>query len=403
MIDNRLDDLQKKVIEIAGKRRSQDKKIIQEVIGKCRDTSSEANKMQNSLQDNKVSKQNIQLYINIKQTESKLKTDDIHLTEQSLDKINVQYKFQHNEDLEKMIDKLNAFGKISFPSNLSREEIYSNCLTYVDKINIRTDSDKAFFKCNVIGCAVLSSNKVVLIDSAHNQKLKVVDTDGKTVIEEKVMDPPPSGITAIPNDQIAVTIPKKKEILIMSVSNEISLVRRLKLKEECHCVTYCQGHLFALCNNPHCILKVDMQGIVLNKLAENYEVSFKTSFIKTFIKTNREEDMLYYFRYTETTSGHHSMIFVRMNLNGEVSAEYTSAEVTFIKKPEDMVVLEDGSLLVCVNTSPDFYRISQDFKEFYAVETVSTDTHSICYNRNLKKIYTGSFSSNLLKVYDLKL
>jgi hypothetical protein len=96
---------------------------------------------------------------------------------------------------------------------------------------------------------VLSSNKIVLIDSSHNQKLKVVDTDGKTVIEEKVMDPPPFRVTALPNDQIAVTIPKKKAILIMSVSNEISLVRRLKLKEEFYFITYYQGHLYALCKN----------------------------------------------------------------------------------------------------------------------------------------------------------
>ncbi|XP_060566020.1 uncharacterized protein LOC132725051 [Ruditapes philippinarum] len=222
-IDNRLDELQEKVIEIAGKRRSQDKKAIEEVIGNCNDTSSEAKKTRSSLQDNKASKQNIQLYINIKQAESNLKTDNIQQDEQSLDKINVQYKFQHNEDLEKMIGNLNAFGKISFPSNLSNKEIYSNCLTYVDKINIRTDSDKAFFKCHVIGCAVLSSNKIVLIDSFHNQKLKVVDTDSKTVIEEKVMDAPPAGITAIPNDQIAVIIPKKEKILIMSVLHNFML------------------------------------------------------------------------------------------------------------------------------------------------------------------------------------
>jgi hypothetical protein len=136
-----------------------------------------------------------------------------------------------------------------------------------------------------------------------------------------------------------------------------------------------------------------MQGKVLKKIAENCEDSFTTS----CIKSNREQGMLYYFRYTKNKKDY---TIVRMNLDGEVSAE---CRVTLRNRVLDMDVLDDGSLLVCINSSHDIYRISQDLKECHAVETDSTDTYSICFNRKLKKIYTGSYSSNLLKVYDLKL
>jgi hypothetical protein len=92
-----------------------------------------------------------------------------------------------------------------------------------------------------------------------------------------------------------------------------------------------------------------MQGKVLNKLAENCEVSFET----TCIESNREEDMLYYVENTSgftNTSGYSNQTIARINLNGEVSAEY---KVTFSQTVVDMVVLDDGSLLVCVNTSPE--------------------------------------------------
>jgi hypothetical protein len=132
-------------------------------------------------------------------------------------------------------------------------------------------------------------------------------------------------------------------------------------------------------------------------LAENNEAKY--------IITGKNGDMLYYFSCTKNLGGDTNRKIVRMNLNGELSAEYKVTFSNFSTNVADIVVLDDGSLLVCisVNSSEDIYRISQDFKECFAVDIDFMDTYSICYNRNIKKIYIGSYSSNLLTVYDLKL
>lgn len=391
-IDDRLDKMQEKINHITESRKSQDKQVVKEAISVCSEMSRDVKKMQISLQDNKASKRNIQIYIDMKQAKSKLKAKAIQHAEHLLDTINVKYKFKSNDELEKL-----TFGEVSFPiksSNVSRKESYSKCLTYVDKINVKTDSDKPFFKCNVIGCAAIGS-KLVLIDSVQNEKIKLVDMDKKTVVEEKVIHPPPSGITALPKDQIAVTVPQKKEILIMTVSNEISLVRAIKLSEVCRHITYGRGRLFVLCHDPQCILKLDTQGKVLDKISLERELFRITS----CIAYSENVDKLYVYS-TNDLSVNDGLVrsVIALNASGEIFAE---RRTTFNVK--DMVVLDDGSLLVCCDSSSNFYRFSGDLKEYYTVDTDIEYTFSVCYNRKQGKIYTGSYSSDLLKICDVKI
>ncbi|XP_045174683.2 uncharacterized protein LOC123535978 [Mercenaria mercenaria] len=389
-INDRLDQLQTKITEVANKRKSQDKQIVKEAVDTCTNISSDVKKLQTSLQDSKSSNQNGQLYITIKRAKSKIKSDEIKMMEQSLEKVNVQYKYEKCRDLEKMLSKPDGFGKLSFTANIAspKKEESSKSLTFIDEINVKAKSDKTFFKCDVSGCAALSSNKIVLIDGTNNNKLKVVDTDSKAIVQEKVIDPPPSGIAALPHDQIAVTVQGTREILMMTTAHKIATVRRIKVKERCRDVTYCQDRLYVLCTDPNCILTVDMQGKVVDTIPLENEVFQGLA----HIICSKNAELLYV-----SDSGSNSIVSV--TLKGQITAIYQNTELC---SPKGMVILDDGSLLVCCYINHTIHRISGDLHEGQKVQEDVKNTCSICYNREQQKLYITSINSNLLKVFILK-
>ncbi|XP_053384867.1 E3 ubiquitin-protein ligase TRIM33-like [Mercenaria mercenaria] len=164
-LNERLDQLQLDIQNVDDKKKSNDKKIIQKVINECASISTEIKKLQSSLQANKNERQNGQLYINIKRAECKIKSDEVKKAAEHLAKPDMQYTFKRNTDFENMLSKHDTFGKLSLSSSLVspvKKNIFDT-LTHKEDMNIRTKSDK--YGCIIRGCAVLSSNKLVLADN----------------------------------------------------------------------------------------------------------------------------------------------------------------------------------------------------------------------------------------------
>ncbi|XP_045175982.2 uncharacterized protein DDB_G0279899-like [Mercenaria mercenaria] len=239
-INERLDELQQDIQKDADKKKSNDKKIIQKVVDECASISTEIKKLQSSLQADKNARQNGQLYINIKRAECKIKSDEVKKAAEHLAKSDMQYSFKRNTDFENMLSKHDTFGKLNLSSSLVSpvtKKIFDT-LTHKEEMNIKTKTDT--FVCIITGCAVLSSNKLVLADNS-NRKLKVVDIQSKAVIEEKVLNFKPWDIAEMSRpDHIAVTIPEKRAIDLMSTSGQLSEVKRIPVKGKCMGITYHQ-------------------------------------------------------------------------------------------------------------------------------------------------------------------
>ncbi|XP_053391560.1 uncharacterized protein LOC128554320, partial [Mercenaria mercenaria] len=305
-------------------------------------------KLKSYLQDIKASQQHEKLYINIKQAQSKLKSDEVQKAEESLAQTYTQYRFVRSKDLENAISKQEIFGKLSDPTNVvtSKEKKTMDKLKYKDDINVRTKSDKN--DCDITGCAVLSSDKIVLVDE-DNCKLKVMDRQSKVVIEEKSFDSKPRDITVLPQDQIAVTMPECEEIYIMSTAGKLSVVCKIPDTGTCRGITYHQDHLYVVCWDPHCVRILDIQYNVQNTISLNRKVFDSPN----SIVFNEDSRLIYINNYwTDNVAS--------ITLQGDVSAVYKNKDV---RKPHGMLMLEDGSLLVCCMNSGIIHLISGDWKQ----------------------------------------
>ncbi|XP_053384667.1 E3 ubiquitin-protein ligase TRIM71-like [Mercenaria mercenaria] len=132
----------------------------------------------------------------------------------------------------------------------------------------------------------------------------------------------------------------------------------------------------------------DIHGKVLNEIDLKKE-GFED---KTCIAYSKNSDLIY-------ISFSRSSNIIGVTSNGEISAAYQDSN---LKGPQGIVVLDDGSLLVCTNSFHTIHRITGDLKECHTLDVDVKQTYSICYNNQQKKVYTGSFSNDLLKVFSLK-
>ncbi|XP_053401908.1 transcription intermediary factor 1-alpha-like isoform X2 [Mercenaria mercenaria] len=229
-INDRLDQLQMKIQTDADKKMLNDKQTVKNVLDTCTAVSSDIKKFKSSLQDSKTSQQNGQLYIMIKQAKNKIKLDKLKTAQESLDQTSIKYTFQRNKELENLT-KQDIFGNLNLPTTKVSLETKKefDTLTHSGDINVRTNSDVT--ECSITGCAVLSNNKLVLVDK-NNKKLKVLDMSSKAVTKEKTLDSVPWGIATVPPDHIAATIPKKKEIWLME-TRKLKIICRIPVKGKC--------------------------------------------------------------------------------------------------------------------------------------------------------------------------
>ncbi|XP_053390891.1 uncharacterized protein LOC128553740, partial [Mercenaria mercenaria] len=299
-IYDRLDQLQKQIRTEADKKKSTDKQAVKKVLETYTTTSSDIKQLQSRLQDYKASQQNGQLYITMKQTKSKLKSDEIKEADRSLEKTNMQYTFEQNQDLKNMLSRQDVFGKLSLSSSCNfkgRKPI--NKLTRKENIKVKTKSDRK--ECCITGCVVLSSNKLLAADY-YNGKLKVVDIKNKAIREETTLSSKSWDIAVMPQDHIAVTMPDKKEILIMTG-------RKFPVKGECK----------------------DTQGNVPNTIKLDDKI-FSIPFSLLLSK-----DLRHIF-----ISDYGSDSVFSITLQGDISADYKNKDYI---SPMGMMMLDDGSLL----------------------------------------------------------
>ncbi|XP_045174578.1 uncharacterized protein LOC123535886 [Mercenaria mercenaria] len=381
-INDRLDQLQKQIKTTADKKISIDKITVKKVLETCSTTSSDIKQLQSRLQDYKASQQNGQLYITMKQAKSKCKTDELKEADICLEKTNMQYIFEQNQDLRNMLSRQNAFGQLTHSSSVvaSKRMKPINKLTHKENINMNTKSDP-IFGCLIAGCVILSSNKVVAADFL-NEKLKVVDMKNKAVIEETTLSSKPWDIAVVPQDHIAVTLPDKKEILILTTAGKLSSVRKFPVKGECRGIAYHKGHLYIVCSDSKCVFIIDIQGNVQN----------------TILLDNKRFDNPHYLLLSKDLrhifiSDEGSNSIVSITLQGDISAEYKKKD---FKKPRGMMMLDDGSLFVCPGLgNHSIRRISSDLKQCHTMIDNLSSPQSMCYNRDQHEVYVGCCSNRM--------
>ncbi|XP_045178835.2 uncharacterized protein LOC123538655 [Mercenaria mercenaria] len=398
-INDHLDALQEKIEEEAAKRKSSDDQEVNAVLDVCATLTSNIKKIQSSLNQHKTAKQSGDLFIAIKRAKLSLHSEEVKQAENILGK-KISPRFECNKALKNIISVesfgqliehstsvASAFKMLTSSTKLLHAPKRNILLFHKEDINIKTDTDSQ--PCSIFGCVLLSSDKLVLTDY-NNRKLKVVNTStlAKAVVDEKSLVSNPFDVAVLPENQVAVTVPGKGEILIVTTAGQLAISRSIKVQGQCRGITYHHDHLYVVCTNPRCILILDTKGNVKSTLS----LEDKTGFVKPcYIELSQDGQLLY---ISNDVSG----IMGSITLQGEIYAKYNG-----VRTPRGLLKLDDGSLLVCSFRNKSIFRLKANFKQSQQIGNgFLNNPMSICCSPDKRELYVGGDECDQLKVFSVQ-
>lgn len=194
----------------------------------------------------------------------------------------------------------------------------------------------------------------------------------------------------LPQNKVAVTLPNKQEILFLEMSGQISTINSIAVNRFCFGITYHQDLLYMVCQYPNSVLVLDMKGTI------KQDIALKRALNETFrnptrIKISIDGKTMYVSDWGDN-------FVARITLKVKVTGVYKNDNM---KDPLGLVVLQDGSLLVCCGESGTIHRVSSDLKYGHTLTKGVTEARSICYQPDNQKIFVGSDGCDCVKVFKL--
>jgi hypothetical protein len=251
---------------------------------------------------------------------------------------------------------------------------------------VKTKLDKK--KCVFTGCVVLGLNTVLLVDKT-NEKLKVVDTQNKIVVYEKNLYSQPWDVAVLPKQEICVTFPNKEELVFLSTAAEISVVRNVQIHRKCWGVTYNNACIHVVCWNPSAILAMDIQGTIQREILLNTEQGGQLEHPR-YIDTSKD---LNHFYISDFISNY----VVRVTSEGDL----TTVRQEGFSCAQGLVVIEDGSLLVCC-WSGTVCHVSADLRELNNVIRDVPKPRCVCYKPETRQVYVAGDACDYITVFTLQ-
>jgi hypothetical protein len=223
---------------------------LKEVEDSANDTKNVLANMKEDFQILEETKQSKQLFIALKKNQEKLKTLEEKVAniqkENNVDK----YCFIPNKFLTSMLKNVNALGEL-----------------YVQGETVSEDDLKSFYGNYPEygmprGCPISNEN-VIMLDTIYN-RIRLYAVDEETLVTEKELTSCPWDITAIDEDQFALTLPNENKIIFMSVEDEeIIEDHEISVGARCEGIHFAEDKLYVACSKPAQVLTLNTTGTII--------------------------------------------------------------------------------------------------------------------------------------------
>lgn len=187
-----------------------------------------------------------QLFLAVKKAEVKVDLGRIDLQEikRKRDSSVTRYSFTPHSVLTTFKRDVNNFGKFTVQNNAIKTARHDKTL-HVFK------EDKK--KCCITGIAVLSKDTLIVADN-NNDSVKLVDIETDMILSKVNLESAPWAVTAMSDKQVAVTVPDKETVYILSVTENRTLQNlsdnRIIVKKRCYGIAYAKNRLFITTRDP---------------------------------------------------------------------------------------------------------------------------------------------------------
>lgn len=377
-LNDKIEHLKRTMIQEAQTERSSRDTHLDQILKTVLQDSTELKRIQSTMSEGQTKLADARAFTTLKQAQAKLKALKSQSFEKDLSGNKIKCIFQPNKVLKKALSSIDGLGKLIMLTDLGP-------LIPKNHFIVRTETDTT--QCHITGCAFISASRLILADY-NNKKLKILDIDRQSVVEEKTLGTEPFDIAILPQNQVAVSLPFKEKIQILSNTSKLTKFRSIPVKRNCCGMVYHQDLLYVVCRQPNSLLVLDMQ------IGVQRDVTLQAAMNVTFqnplhIAGSHDGQHLY-------ISDWKSNFVASITLQGKVTGVYKNDEM---KYPRGLLVMPGGSLLVCCGSSGTIHHVSSDLKKGLTKNKKVTLATSICYQPDKQTIFVGSQNCDHIKVF----
>ena len=113
----------------------------------------------------------------------------------------------------------------------------------ISKVNIRIPDD-SIVPC-IYGCCVMPDGQAVLCDG-NNDQIKLLDSSYKLIGNLK-LPARPADISVLNDTDVIITLPHKRQLLIVAVTSQLRIIRTIHLDKVCWGVDVSGGEIYIAC------------------------------------------------------------------------------------------------------------------------------------------------------------
>ncbi|XP_053373515.1 uncharacterized protein LOC123532364 isoform X1 [Mercenaria mercenaria] len=258
------------------------------------------------------------------------------------------------------------------------------------KRNIASRSHQTVTPCYINSACALEDGTLVLADR-DNRKLKRVESSNYTVTDSCYLSAYPWQVCAVNNQEVAVSC-GRAGVKFVSLQPKMTVTRQINPGHTCRGLAYVDGHLYI----------TDVDSV--------YEYTTTGTMLRQFTK-NQSGKPIFCNIYSLAVSGDGGKIYVADRKNGLVSIDRTGKVLGVfnslkVRSPEDILVTDNGSVLVCGYDSKNIVQFGSDCEMIGEVDLLKSNSNekgctSICYSSFSSKVIVGRYSTNEIEVYEL--
>ncbi|KAL4221370.1 hypothetical protein ACF0H5_019629 [Mactra antiquata] len=293
--------------------------------------------------------------------------------------------FTPNQSLMKYVDGLHGIGMVGVNTR-KKTDIYQ--MKGSQDINIKVNGDSK--TCYSAGCCLTFDNQLLVTDCSNN-KLKLINTDTMTVVDNCRLDSAPCGVCCI-NDSEAAIACRDYKIQLVSYGNKMTLTRQIKTSHLCYGITTRNDKVYVT-DNGSSLYIYDMTGNLLQTISQD-NAGIELSPCSRHVTFSENGDKMYICDLNKGV----------VCLDGK--GNYQSTFSDGVLKIADGVCLDGrGNIFVVDYNSHNVVQFNEDGKMIGVIikqqDGLQQYPRSACFHQELDRLFVTMSNSNVVKIFEL--
>ncbi|XP_060562105.1 uncharacterized protein LOC132721755 [Ruditapes philippinarum] len=327
-----------------------------------------------------------EVFVYVKMAEDAANVADIYIENGKLRSTVEDVEFQPDSAILIQLLHEQTLGVLTVKPTMNADNILQKKGEQSYNVKVSTDKNS----CNISSACCMEDGTIILADF-NNGKLKRLHSCTYSVTDTFDLPEDPYQVCIIGKTHVAVTVPSKKEVHLISLEREMKTTHKFNTDFECYGLAYANSNLY-ISDSQTSVYMYTLSGRKLNQFSKNQSGHEMLSNICS-LAVNKDATRIY-------VADHFNGLIV-MDSNGQVITSFNDEQ---IKGANCCYLTEVGSVLApgsAFNNVLQFTCDGELIGEVIKDDSGKGGILSVCCNQQMSNMYISRVWEDNIEVYDI--